>query len=146
MQFLLTYLFAIFYVFILIHLQYSIVNLHLCVFFLFRVVGTHNHLTNDDGKDCEDDEGIAPEAAFDVISGDVLYGVARPLWALCEAVPQLLYSAALQTRLPVTLSHAWRRRHTGHTRHCWTINRKHSASGNNCREQHAGNLSDTISI
>lgn len=132
-------IFNLIFISILIQFQYY-VNLHLCVFFPFRVVGTDSHLnikhhlTNDDGNDGEDDEGIPPEEASDVISGDVLYGVACPLWALCEAVPQLLHSAALQTRLSVTLSHAWWGRHTGHTRLHWTI--KHSASANNCREQH----------
>ncbi len=87
---------------ILIEFQYN-VNLRLCVFFSFRVV---DDLTNDDGSDCEDDEGIPPEEASDVSRGDALYGVTRPLGALCEAVPQLLHSAALQTRLSVTLSHA----------------------------------------
>ncbi len=108
----------------MIEFQYN-VNLRLCVFFSFRVV---DDLTNDDGGDCEDDEGIPPEEASDVSSGDALYGVTRPLGALCEAVPQLLHSAALQTRLSVTLSHAWWGRHTGHTRLRWTI-----AAENNTR-------------
>lgn len=86
-----------------------------------RVGGTDDHkikhhLTNDDGYDGEDDESIPHEEAFDVISGDVLHGGAGPQRSFGDAVPQLLHSAALQTRLPVTLSHAWRGRHTGHTR------------------------------
>lgn len=68
-------IFTFIFICILIQFQYYL-NLHLCVFFSFRVV---DDLTNDDGSDCEDDEGIAPEEASDVTSGDALYGVPRPL-------------------------------------------------------------------